>query len=248
MASLDQRPFAVIHWPRCRVMANRIFSVQTNTDDLSAAQRLCLNAEDEAQLLRGYLYGAAGGDYRLDMPQRWRDGFMVGQAGYLSAKEFQARQSERGKASAAARSNHGWNHGSTTVQPRIEPVSSNPVIHISRDPEIETSSNPPPPSPKGRKKPTPTPESECVGRHQFKLAGNPNEKKAALRAAIAKHGIQAVDATELTGIWPNGVDAAVMRAIQPIPTVPDHHDIFGGRLPTFEEQDEMERKAREARQ
>ena len=50
-----------------------------------------------------------------------------------------------------------------------------------------------------------TPESECVGRHAFKLKGSADEKKAALRAAIDQFGIDAVDAADLNGAWASEV-------------------------------------------
>jgi len=51
------------------------------------------------------------------------------------------------------------------------------------------------------------PGDECIARHAFKLKGNVMEKKAALRAAIQTHGIEAVDAIDFAGVWPSDVAA-----------------------------------------
>ena len=73
----------------------------------------------------------------------------------------------------------------------------------------------PDPDPPAKKKRVPKPKypgDECIARHAFKLKGNVMEKKAALRAAIQAHGIEAVDAIDFAGVWPSDV-AAKMTGI-----------------------------------
>lgn len=135
---------------------NRIFKVPLNVDDYNRARSLCLSRDDKADFSDGFSYGLSGGGHRQDMPPRFQDGQAVGFSAYQAAVEFQSKQAEKGRASAAARSTMvqpNVNHGSTTVQPRFDPcsnLSSNPVIHKSKDPE-SVIDKPPPQPPRGEK-------------------------------------------------------------------------------------------------
>jgi hypothetical protein len=182
----------------------RIFSVRINLDEINASLLRWRSAESRADWLDGFLLGCSG--IVMDGTEPYSHGNKLGLIFHSQAMVFQAKQSEKGKLSAAARSTGSQpeaNHGSTTVQPRSNrspTISNNRIIEESSNPVIDQSNKP-----VTKKTKTHTPESACVSRHSFKLKGNTNEKKAALRAAIDKHGIDAVDAIDWTGTWASDV-------------------------------------------
>lgn len=128
-------------------MADRIFFVQLNLDEMSAQLDILDSTHERGEWLEGFRAGTRGSQTR----ETWSEAKMLGHAfglGCLTeAEEFQRKKSEiqsaRGKKSAEARrartgsaqptkptapeppfepdSNHGSNHGSNAVRTGLEP-------------------------------------------------------------------------------------------------------------------------------
>ena len=115
-------------------MAERTFFVRVNLDDM-AAEIIGLDSTDERGLwLEGFVVGSRGKDCREEWPAAKLEGHSFGLRCFNEAEEFREKQSAKGLASVEARRNrsataalHGFNHGSTTVQPDANQTSTYPT-------------------------------------------------------------------------------------------------------------------------
>ena len=126
----------------------RIFSVRLNLDDFFASVGTCDTDADRTAWLRGFQIGALGGASKPEWGEYKLAGYKVGNAAHVGVLEFRQKQSEKGKASAAARSTvveARLNQASTVVEANVNQtstISNNPIIEKSKEPKNETSNKP----------------------------------------------------------------------------------------------------------
>lgn len=112
---------------------SRIFHVRINLDSVSADLNTLVDDAERGQWLRGFMSGAAGGTNRFIDASPACLGWHHGAAARGNAEQFHEKQSTKGKLSAEARKS---NHGSTTVQPRLDHGSTTdePNLNLTNKP------------------------------------------------------------------------------------------------------------------
>lgn len=103
-------------------MANRIFSVRLNLDDMCADLDALDTDKEMADWLRGFKAGSRGLTPRWKADTAGSKGYALGVECLEEAKRYQARQAEKGRLSASKRTHEN----STTVEPRLNHGSTNP--------------------------------------------------------------------------------------------------------------------------
>jgi len=121
---------------------SRIFSVRINLDDLLASADLCRTAEDKAQWLDGFRFGARGGSCKNVSLEHegWARGFARGQEARDSALAFQAEQKRKSYMRQCFTKNTTSEPTSvdTSVDTSKPPsISNNRVIEESKEPVNE---------------------------------------------------------------------------------------------------------------
>jgi hypothetical protein len=120
---------------------DRIFHVRLNLDKVSADNDTFSTDQERGEWLRGFLSAARGGCCRFADGSPGSLGHVQGAESLRFAKGFSAAQAVKGQKSAEARKS---NHGSTTVQPRLDQGSTvvEPNLNLSNNPIIQESNNP----------------------------------------------------------------------------------------------------------
>lgn len=119
----------------------RIFHVRLNLDEMSAHMNTFATDAERGEWVRGFMAGAAGGILRFVDGTPGALGHSLGVSSLVFARQFAAKQSEKGVKSAEARK---VNHGSTTVQPRLDNGSTTdePSLNLSNNRIIEEENKP----------------------------------------------------------------------------------------------------------
>jgi hypothetical protein len=107
-------------------MADRSFFVRLNLDDMADSLDALDSTEERGLWLEGFRVGSRGKAGRDGWTEAKALGHSFGLSCWETAQDYREKQSAKGKASVEARRKRTelepeLNHGSTTVQPRIEP-------------------------------------------------------------------------------------------------------------------------------
>jgi len=108
-------------------MSSRPWNLRLNLDDFNGLVSSVYSDSDRALLLQGIALGANGGDAPDSAPAPFLRAWEIGRKMYQEALEFQAAQSERGKASADKRRERSGTAQPSRREPPFEPPFEPPI-------------------------------------------------------------------------------------------------------------------------
>lgn len=125
-------------------MSSRPWNLRLNLDDFNGLVSSVYSDSDRALLIQGIALGANGGDAPDSAPAPFLRAWEIGRKMYQEALEFQAAQSERGKASADKRRERNGTAQPSRREPPFEPPFERvfePPIERVFEPPIEPNDN-----------------------------------------------------------------------------------------------------------